>query len=71
MVPLLRGTGQEWGQGFFSKPKHITSCWGKRNPENLFVSEKWVPGLELHVAGGFVTCLRQALSRAGCWHTGH
>lgn len=65
---LLRGMGQEWGRGFFSKPKHMTSCWGRRNPENLFFfSEKWVPGLELHVVGGFVACLSQAPSWASCW----
>lgn len=53
---------EEWGRSgdrvFFSKPKHMTSCWGRRNPKNLFIFiEKWVPGLELHITDGFVACL--------------
>lgn len=83
LVIALGGSPQchyskEWDRsrdGGFSLSQSIWPAAGSEETQKTCVfSEKCVPGLELHVVGGFVASLSQAPSQAGCWPgalTGH
>lgn len=56
--------------GAFLQVKVFSQFLGRRNPENLVFSQKWVPGLELYVVVGFVACQGAGLGTAAKGMTG-
>lgn len=58
------GNGTGAATGAFLQVKAFSQFLGRRNPEHLVFSQKWVPGLELCVVVGFVACQGAGLGTA-------